>query len=64
MKTKNKNKTFDCLANKWQAQEIIYENIKGMTDEEVIEYFRKSIQKSSLGDWWKALNEKKESMLT
>ncbi len=61
---KTKNKTFDCLANKWRAQEIIYENIKGMTDEEVIEYFRKSIQKSSLGDWWKALNEKKESMLT
>ncbi|OGU39238.1 MAG: hypothetical protein A2X61_07070 [Ignavibacteria bacterium GWB2_35_12] len=64
MKTKTKEKKFDCLANKWRAQEIIYENIKDMTDGEIIEYFRKSVEKSSLGEWWKALNERKESVLT
>lgn len=64
MKTKTKEKKFDCLAEKWRAQEIIYEKIKDMTDDEIIEYFRRSVEKSSLGEWWKAVNAKNEVLLT
>ncbi len=33
---------FDCVAMKHKAQKRIYEKTKGMTDEELIEYFNRA----------------------
>lgn len=57
MKTKINNKKFDCLANKWQAEELIYEETKDLTDNEILEYFRKSVRDSKLDAWWKSLKK-------
>jgi hypothetical protein len=37
---KTKNKTFDCIAIKRQAQEAIRAQVRGMTLEEEVAYFR------------------------
>jgi hypothetical protein len=58
MKAKKKMKDFDCLATKWQVQEIIYNEIKDMSNKEICEYFQASIEKSSLYDWWNAAKSK------
>jgi hypothetical protein len=57
MKTKNNDKSFDCLSNKWHVEELIYEETKEMTDNEIIDYFKKSVEKSSLGPWWQLLKK-------
>lgn len=48
-------KKFDCLAYKDRVQAEIYEEIKGMTREEEIEYFRRATETGPLADWWKKL---------
>ena len=35
-----KNKTFDCVAMKRQAQECIYEKTRHMTTDEKVEFYR------------------------
>lgn len=51
MKSKTEKK-FDCIAFKRKAQSIIYEEIKDMSDEEILEYWKsvrtKSEQKKRL----------------
>ena len=51
MKTKTKEKAFDCLINKWQVEELIYKETKNMSDIELIEYFKKSVNESNLKIW-------------
>jgi hypothetical protein len=54
------------LAYKDRVQAEIYEEIKGMTHEQQIEYFRRAAETGPLADWWKkvrtppALATKKE----
>ena len=46
-------KTFDCVAFKREAQQRIYEEIKELSAEEQIEYFRRKAEEGPLGDWWR-----------
>jgi len=55
MKTNDAKKGFDCVAFKRQAQSRIYEQIKGLSPEEEIEYFRRAADEGPLGNWWKKL---------
>ncbi|MBI3193059.1 MAG: hypothetical protein HYZ34_01170 [Ignavibacteriae bacterium] len=48
----NENETLDCIAIKREAQARIYEEIKGMTHQEEIEYFRNAISTSRFREWW------------
>jgi hypothetical protein len=52
MTSKSKKRYFDCIAIKRQAQEQIYEDIKGLSPEEEIEYFRKAVNASPFKKWW------------
>ena len=54
----NKSEKFDCLENKWRIEKKIYNEIKDMTIKEKCQYFHKSIEESSLKDWWKAASGK------
>ena len=48
-------KEFDCLEFKRHVQEEIYEEIKDLTHEEEIEYFRRTSEEGPLGEWWKSV---------
>lgn len=50
---KQTKKKFDCIEFKRKAQERIYEEIKDMSWEEEIDYFKKSAETGPLADWWK-----------
>ena len=45
-------KKFDCIAFKRSAQLAIYEEIKNMTRDEQMAYFRSRAESGPLGDWW------------
>ncbi len=49
-----KKKTFDCLEFKRRTQARIYEEIRDMTLDEQLEYFRIRAENGPLGEWWKA----------
>lgn len=55
MTTKNEPKSFDAIKFKQQAQAQIYEEIKDMTPEEEIAYFRERALSGPLGEWWSTL---------
>jgi hypothetical protein len=55
MKRRRPTKRFDCIAFKRQAQMEIYEEIKGLSREEEIAYFRRQAATGPLGNFWKAL---------
>lgn len=57
MTTVPKTKFFDCLAYKRAVQEQIYEEIKHMTREQEIQYFRRRAEQGSLGSWWRKVKE-------
>lgn len=44
-------KDFDCISFKQNAQEKIYEQIKGMTPAEEIAWFRQKVAHGSFGGW-------------
>lgn len=48
-------KSFDCLAFKQKAQTQIYEDIKTMNSQELIEYFHQASQSGAAGYWWKTV---------
>lgn len=48
-----RKKKFDCIAMKRDAQARIYDQIKGMSVEEQIDYFQKAVRSSRFRDWWK-----------
>lgn len=45
-------KEFDCIAMKREAQTRIYEEIKNMTPQQQIEYFRNAVHTSQFSEWW------------
>jgi len=55
MKRRKLGKSFDCVGFKRKVQAQIYEEIKGLSPEEEIEYFRRRAADGPLGQWWKAL---------
>ena len=57
MTTKPKTKTFDCVEFKRQAQARIYEEIKDLSADEQIDYFRHKAATGPLGDWWRKLKD-------
>ena len=56
--TKQRDKDFDCIAYKRQVQQEIYEEIKGLTIDEQVEYFSRCAQEGPLGDWWRRLQHR------
>jgi len=56
----HKKKEFDCIQMKRDAQTKIYQNIKQMTPEEEIAYFRQSVGQSKLSKWWKSVSSRVE----
>ncbi len=63
MKTINNEESFDSLENKWQVSEIIYDETKDMSDNELINYFQNSIIDSNLNNWWERVKLKDEFIL-
>ncbi len=61
MKMSRIRKKFDCVTYKRRVQSEIYEEIKGLSPQEEIEYFRKSAQAGPLGQWWKAVKRRSEA---
>ena len=58
MKRRRPAKGFDCIAFKRHAQAEIYEDIKGLSPEEEIAYFRRRAATGPLGKLWKALERR------
>jgi hypothetical protein len=54
---KNDYSSFSSLDNKYQIEELIYNETKGMNNDQLIEYFKKSVEESSLKDWWKSIKK-------
>ena len=46
-------KTFDCLEYKREVQRRIFEDIRDLSDEERIQYFRRRAEEGLLGAWWR-----------
>jgi hypothetical protein len=51
-------KNFDCIKFKREAQEKIYQKIKGMTPAEEIAWFRSKVESGPYGDLWKRITAK------
>ena len=61
MKRPNPKRGFDCVGFKRKVQAEIYQEIKGLSPAEEIEYFRRWAAKGPLGEWWKALERRSRS---
>lgn len=55
MKRRKPAKGFDCIEFKRQAQAKIYQEIKGLSPEEEMEYFRCQVAAGPFGKLWKNL---------
>jgi hypothetical protein len=58
MKRRKPGKSFDCVEFKRQAQAEIYQEIKGLTPEEEIEYFRRQVAAGPFAKLWKSLQDR------
>jgi hypothetical protein len=58
MKRRKPEKDFDCIGFKRKVQAEIYEETRGLSPEEQIEYFRRRAADGPLGRWWKALERR------
>jgi hypothetical protein len=58
MKRRKPEKGFDCIEFKRRAQAEIYQEIKGLSPEKQIAYFRRRAAQGPLGKWWKALERR------
>jgi hypothetical protein len=56
-----KTKKFDCVEMKNKIQAKIYEEIKGMSPKEEIEYRRKKLESGSMADVYKRLRAKSKN---
>jgi hypothetical protein len=56
MKPRKTKKEFDCVAFKRKVQAEIYEEIKGLSPEQEIQYFRRQAVAGPLGAWWQSLD--------
>jgi hypothetical protein len=61
MKRRGTEKNFDCIEFKRRVQAEIYVEIKGLSPEAEIEYFRRRAATGPLGKWWKALQRRTEA---
>ena len=50
------DKEFKCVDFKHETQMQIYSEIKNLTPEKEIEYFRRRAESSVLGKWWEKLH--------
>ena len=50
-----KKKKFDCVKMKKEIQSQIYEEMKGMSEEEKSEYFKKAKMSGPLTKFWKSI---------
>ncbi len=57
-------KTFDALAFKRQAQERIYEEVKGMNAAKEIAYFENGAEAGELGAWWRKVKSVQKAAKT
>jgi hypothetical protein len=55
MTTSKREKTFDSVAVKRRIQAEISEQIRGLTPEQEIAYFRQAAEDGPLGDSWRVL---------
>jgi hypothetical protein len=55
MKRHKPVKGFDCIEFKRQAQAEIYQEIKGLSPEQEMEYFRRRVAAGPFGKLWKTL---------
>lgn len=53
-------KDFDCIRMKREAQERIYKEIKDLTPEQEITYFRNAVASGSLAKWWGEVKSRKD----
>jgi hypothetical protein len=60
MRRRKTRKNFDCIGFKRKVQAEIYEEIKGLSPEQEIEYFRRRAATGPLGEWWKGLKQPPE----
>jgi len=60
MKRRKTRKNFDCIGFKRKVQAEIYEEIKGLSPEDEIEYFRRRAATGPLAKWWKGLKQRPE----
>ena len=51
-------KDFDCIEMKNKIQEQVYEEIKNLTSEEEIAYYKKSVETGPFSEKWKAIQER------
>jgi hypothetical protein len=61
---KNDYSSFSSIENKHHIEEIIYNETKGMNNQQLIEYFQKSVEESGLKDWWKLIKKQDYSVKT
>jgi hypothetical protein len=61
MKRRRPAKDFDSIAFKRQAQAEIYEEIKGLSPEEELAYFRRHAAVGPLAKLWKSLERRSKS---
>lgn len=54
MKAKKK---FDCVEYKNKVQAEIYEETKGLTPRQQIEYFNQHAENGNMADWWKKIRQ-------
>lgn len=59
---KTKNKSLDCVELKNRIQKKIYQEIKNLTHDEEIAYYRKSAKDGPLSGWWRRVTEKKKTI--
>ena len=58
MNRRKTERSFDCIGFKRGVQAEIYEEIKGLSPEEEIAYFRREAASGPLGKWWEALGRR------
>lgn len=51
-------KTFDVLELKDNIQTQIFNEIKHLSEEEQIQYYRKESEQGALGKWWREIKQK------
>ena len=59
-------KSLDCVAMKRKIQADLYAKTKGLTNEELLTYYRNSVESGPLADWWrkaKAAQENKKKKI-
>ncbi len=57
MNMKNDDRSFSSLNNKYLIEELIYNETKEMNNYQLLEYFKKSVEESSLKDWWNSIKK-------